>query len=877
MSSDLKNTQVGARASTLATLAAACLASACLAQTAYFADGYHGGVYGHYPDWNTRFMVDMLKQHLRWKINLEIEPETWDRARTNDPAAYEELQALVADQYAQGRIEFVNPAYAQAYLWNISGESAIRQFHYGMRKVREHFPGATFTTYASEEPCFTSALPGLLTSLGFKYAVLKNPDTCWGGYTRAFGGERVTWVGPDGSTLPTVPRYAIESLQPRSTWQTIAWNNSPAYLEAARQAGIAHPVGMCLQDAGWKNGPWLGDGRNPGRPTEYVTWRGYFEQVVTGRPTEDWRFSQEDVLVSLVWGSQVLQRLAQQVRAAENEVIMAEKLAALANVYADTPWPTHTLDGAWRTLMLAQHHDCWIVPYNGRAGNTWADKVKLWTDATKTASAEVMRHALAALAGAPEPQDPTFVRVFNTLGVRRHEVVSVALPTDWPTTPARVLNDDAHEVPAQVISQAGTGTKELVFLAEAPALGHGTYQIQRTAPSAFAQAAARIQEDGRCILETDLYHLVCDPAQGGAITSLRAKMLGDKEFVDGANPRRFNEVRGFFHEDGAFHSSVQTPATLKVLENGPVRVRLEVNGKVGIHPFTQTIAVAQGQSRIEFSLRLDWVGNPGIGSPYGQTERWRQEEIKRAFYDDRDKLLALFPTNLKAQKVFKNAPFDVTESTLTDTFFTTWDGLKNNIILNWMDVSEAAGTHGLALLTDHTTSYIHGADHPPGLVLQYSGVGLWGRPYRIAGPTSLSYALIPHAGRWDKAGIATESARWNEPLVAALVSSKASPDRGRKSMMDLTGSGWEVTALMVEGKSLLIRLFNAEGDETPHQLRLDGHPGRVELVELNGEIRSRLEILPESSGKTAVIVAIPRFGIRTLRLTEMGPVPLDHK
>src|SRR5512137_447254 len=194
-----------------AVLALICLAGVARAQTAYSVDGYHGGVYGHYPDGFTRFIVDTLKQHPAWRINLEIEPETWDRAKTNEPAAYAELQALAADQTVAGRIEFVNPAYAQPYLWNISGESIIRQFQYGMKKVREHFPGAVFSTYSAEEPCFTSALPGILRSLGCQHAALKNPDTCWGGYVRAFGGELVNWVGPDGARLPTVPRYAVEA------------------------------------------------------------------------------------------------------------------------------------------------------------------------------------------------------------------------------------------------------------------------------------------------------------------------------------------------------------------------------------------------------------------------------------------------------------------------------------------------------------------------------------------------------------------------------------------------------------------------------------------------------------------------------------------
>src|SRR5258708_34023356 len=125
-----------------------------------------------------------------------------------------------------------------------------------MGKLRHDFGGLIFSTYSSEEPCFTSALPQILRSYGFKYASLKNPNPWWGGYTRAYGGELVDWIGPDGSRILTVPRYATETLKPHSTWETIAANNSVAYVLGALRAGIGHPVGMCLQDAGWANGPW---------------------------------------------------------------------------------------------------------------------------------------------------------------------------------------------------------------------------------------------------------------------------------------------------------------------------------------------------------------------------------------------------------------------------------------------------------------------------------------------------------------------------------------------------------------------------------------------------------------------------------------------
>ncbi|MDR0326749.1 MAG: hypothetical protein LBI05_00480, partial [Planctomycetaceae bacterium] len=63
-------------------LSICCLFLFCLptlnAQTAYFVDGYHGGIYGHFPLWNTQFYVDTLDKNPEWSICLEIEPETWD-------------------------------------------------------------------------------------------------------------------------------------------------------------------------------------------------------------------------------------------------------------------------------------------------------------------------------------------------------------------------------------------------------------------------------------------------------------------------------------------------------------------------------------------------------------------------------------------------------------------------------------------------------------------------------------------------------------------------------------------------------------------------------------------------------------------------------
>lgn len=843
-------------------------------KTAYFIDGYHGGVWGHYPDWNTRFMADQLVKNPDWKINLEIEPETWAVTKAKDEQAYNDFKALFADQSIAGRrIEYVSPAYGQSYMYNISGESIIRQFAYGIETIKQHFPTAVFTTYSSEEPCFTSALPQILKSFGYKYASLKNPNTCWGGYTRAFGGELINWVGPDGTKLVTVPRYAMETLKPGSTWETIAKDNSVAFITAAFNAGIEHPVGMVLQDAGWKQGPYIGDGSKGYRPVAYKTWTDYIDNSSIKIPTQDWKFSQEDVLTSLVWGSQILQRIAQEVRVSENKLVSSEKLAAMAKVYKNAAWPKSAFDKGWTRLLLSQHHDCWIVPYNGKPGDTWADKVVGWTGITNKNTDSVALLSTAKLSGGGVSKGAqNYIRVFNTLGVKRSELVKINVPARWGTN-LSVADGKNHEVLSQLIRNTdGSGSVLLFRATDVPSLGYATYIVKKQKSNPIIGAKVIALANGKFKVETDLYSVLIDPAKGGTIESLIAKNLGDKEFVDKSNARKFNELRGNFYNDGGFHSSADEPATVNIVENGPARVQLQVNGFIAGSPFTQLLTFTQGQKRIDLHLKIDWKGSPGIGNDFGQAVKYEATTLRKAFYDDRDKLLTLFPLNLKSQKVYKNAPFDVTESKLDNTFFTSWDSIKNNVVLNWVDVTDAANTYGMAMLTDHTTNYAHGENFPLGLTIAYSGIGLWGRNYTIKYPTEMSYALIPHAGKWDKSGIWTEGTKFNEPMAATLMDSAPASTDMVRSMIGLSGTGLEVSSVTIAGKDLLVRLFNAEGDASPKKISLDAYADKAEIVALNDKPLQTLVINKDVAAKANVSISMPRFGLRTIKFLNVRAV-----
>mgnify|MGYP003575529915 CR=1 FL=1 len=825
------------------------------AQNAYFVDGFHGGIWGHYPVGYTKYITDQLKQHPEWKVNLEIEPETWDRVAKLDPDAYRELQVYLKDQSKAARVEYVNPAYGQPYMFNVSGESIISQFHYGINFLKKHFPEIAFSTYSSEEPCFTSSLPQILKSFGFKYASLKNPNTCWGGYTRAHGGELVNWVGPDGTSILTSPRYAIESLKPNSTWETIAYTNSKEYINAAFSYGIKNPVGMCLQDAGWRVGPWLKEGIY--KPSIYTTWRNYFQNVADAANVPDWKFTQEDVLTGLVWGSQVLQKLAQQVRFSENHIVKAEKIASIYKLETGGTYPEQPFRKAWSSLMLSQHHDCWIVPYNEEGGNTWADKVKVWTR-----SSNAICDSIIAPDAPPTASKAIYLKVYNSSGKERKEWVTAKLPGGFASSKVEVTDFNNKTLPSQTIDSG----KSVIFKAAVPAFGFAVFKVEKGSSKQENAGSMRVEQlaNGDYTVETDLYRLLIDKKNGGTIKNLTAKFLDNKDFVDKNSERKFNELRGNFYKKGGFLSSSQTPAIISVEENGPYMVRLKMSGDIAGNPFYQIITLRQGDKKIDFDLSIDWKTNERVGE-FEETN-YRSTNLRKAFYNDKYKLLTLFPLALQNQKVYKNAPFDVTESRLENTFYSRWDSIKNNIVFNWVDVTDGAGKYGMTLFTDHATSYAHGKDHPLGLTTLYSGQGLWGRDYKVTEATGMRYSLLFHEGEWDKAGIELQNNYVNEPLQVQTLDAK--PQKSFESFARVIPKDWVISSCTFREDEMYLRIYNTGRQATKGEVRLSFKPKSASMVNLDGSVVKNVDLVsPKDTKEKVANLELPPFGFQTLKIS----------
>ena len=360
------------------------------------------------------------------------------------------------------------------------------------------------------------------------------------------------------------------------------------------------------------------------------------------------------------------------------------------------------------------------------------------------------------------------------------------------------------------------------------------------------------------MVENDMYKIVFDLSKGGIIKSLVAKKEENKEFAKQSGEYSIGELRGYFYDEGKFRSSTEAPAKLTVLRSNIQETKVKLEGKIASHPFVQIISIAQGEKRIDFDLTINWKKNVGIGE-YKENS-WRDN--RRAYCDDRFKLSVLFPVNLHSPRIYKNAPFDVCESKLDDTFFNSWDQIKHNIILHWVDLAEQEGDYALALFADHTTSYSHGKDYPLGLTAQYSGNGLWGPDYKITGPLKMKYAIVPHRGKWDKAAIATKSDCWNEPLLCSYHSFAKLESR---SLVDLKNTGYQVSAANIKDGKIILRLFNAEGDRKQHNITFDMPLSSIEEVDLNGRIIDR-KTIKTRTGKSEISISMPRFGLKTFAL-----------
>ncbi len=453
----------------------------------------------------------------------------------------------------------------------------------------------------------------------------------------------------------------------------------------------------------------------------------------------------------------------------KNEVLAdaAEKASVAAELLGGRAYPLKRLNDAWTLVMGAQFHD--IIPGTSipkAYEYAWNDELLAMNQ-----FAGVLTSATEAVASTMNTQTSgVAVVVYNPLSIAREDPVEASLSfTNGVPHAVRVVGPEGNEIPAQVQGEKN-GATSILFIAKVPPAGFAVYDVQ----PADAPAASKLSVS-QSALENSRYRIRLD--QNGDVTSIFDKSL-NKELLSAPmrlaistdNPRQWPAWNmDFEDEQRAPRTVVGGPAQIRVVENGPARVAVEVSRESEGSQFIQTIRLTAGDSgnRVEIGHVMDWKTKeanlkavfPLTASNINATYNWDIGTIERPTENDRQ--------------------FEVASH-------------------QWVDLTNSDDSFGITILTDCKNA----SDKPNDKTIRLTLVrtpgtrgGYQDQGTQDIGHHEFVYGLAGHAGDFRKGQTDWQAFRLNEPLIAFQSPSHAGALGRSFSLMKVSDERVRVLAL----------------------------------------------------------------------------------
>jgi alpha-mannosidase len=479
----------------------------------------------------------------------------------------------------------------------------------------------------------------------------------------------------------------------------------------------------------------------------------------------------------------------------------AEKSSIAAEWLGARPYPLARLNDAWTLAMGGHFHDIAAGTATPRSYEfAWNDDVialnqfaGILTNATEAVSAALNTEAK----GVP-------LVVFNPLNIAREDLVeaSVIFPGGMPKS-VRVIGPDGKETPAQI------SNGKVIFVAKTPSVGYAVYDV---APDAGAadNAALQVSENS---LENQYYRVKLNA--NGDVASIFDKSLG-RELL--AAPARLaisydNPVQwpawnmDWDQEQAAPKAYVSGPAKVRVVENGPARVALEVSRETAGSRFVQTIRLSAGDAgkRVEFGNVIDW--------------NTKESNLK-----------ATFPLQASNEMATYNWDIGTIERP-------TAQPKKFEVPSHqWIDLTDASGEFGATILTDCKNGSDKPNDHTIRLTLiRTPGTrgGYADQGTQDIGHHEFVYGIAGHAADWRSSQTDWQAQRLNDPLIA-FEAAKHAGARGREfSLLKVSNPRIRLLALKKaeDSDEIIVRL-----------VELDGQPQRDVRISFGAPITAAREV-----------------------------------
>jgi alpha-mannosidase len=827
--------------------------------TIHYIDGYHGGVRGASEPGALRDVIQQLEADPDWAISLDIEPATFGLFAKREPVTFATARRL--SMGPSPRLVVTGLFFAQPYLQCFLGESGLRHLRLGLAEQRAQLPDADFSVYAPQEPCWATWLPQVLPDFGVEMVVLKSPGTAFAGWAKGLDAHLVDWQAADGSRIETIPRYACEDSV--RAWETESRYALPAFVEKCRRLGISHPTGTGLQDFGWRARrahPFRES--TGGEHLHYATWQQWRREVPPASVSH--RFTVDDFVPTLPFGDWPLHRLAGAVRRAEIDLLAAERLAAMAWWFSDSPWPEKELDRAWRNCLWAQHHDGWICPDSPMAFTPgeppWAECSQHEARSASQDAGRVLMNAAHALT---DPGPLGSITLVNTAPVARATPVEVIVDLDETVEALDIRDDQGRAVRHQLLPAEHPGdfnawghryARRLLIDHPLSAMGLAGLHISpntERAPNPAGWFTGRIAGGDTA--------LGWNPAAAGAAESVSLGPLGA---LPSPLAKHWFLLSGFDPEQGCWHQSTDTSTTLSRTHEGPLASAIKVDGRIGACAYTLDIRV-DGTGAIDVRILLDCpdgqpFGNPSVTTTGGDKPGAHRGvgdlamERHAPWHDDAFKLKIHFDLPAAFTAIDKSSAWDVGRAQAGATRFDSWDQARHRAVLQWLDLRDDAGDRGLAVLCDWVTAYESDGHGGFALVLG------WGTGHRsLRGQCESRIRLLPHVGDWRAAGLWSA---WQQFQAPVLQLNERLPRHSRSTESWLQTDGLITETLEVEGEDLVLRAWNpsAQGD---HELHVSGHRGTWQQENL-----AAVPIGPRHQGPD-MRATVPPSGLFQARLT----------
>ena len=485
----------------------------------------------------------------------------------------------------------------------------------------------------------------------------------------------------------------------------------------------------------------------------------------------------------------------------------AEQLASIADWMGGAAYPATKINNSWDLVLGSQFHD--ILP----GTSTPLAYNYAWNDEfiAMNGFSEVIKNAVSAIAHTLNTQvEGKAVVVYNPVAVAREDVVTAELTYAKLPTNVKVVDKNGNVVNSQTI--ASTGNKlTVIFLAKLPSAGMAVYDVRvSTEAPAITTMAVTSQT-----LENSYFKVKID-ANGDIASIYDKKAL--KEVL--SKPASLQFQHEFPTQWPAWNMDwndrknppidfMNKEVTVKVVEQGPVRIALEVTKKGQNSEITQIISLAAGEAGkvIQVNNKIDWQS--------------KQVSLKAAFPTTVTNELATYGLNTAA----------VQRSTNNEVKFEVPSR-------QWMDLTDRPNNYGVSILEDCK----YGSDKPDNntlrLTLMYTP-GAKSYVYQSSqdwGIHDFKYGIYAHSGDWVYAGTPWQGSFLNTPLIG-FETSKHDGALGKEfSMLKINTNKVDVMAFKKaeESNYYIVRVNELYGKDANHVSV--SFPGKiVDAYEVNGQ------------------------------------------